>query len=132
MSALTDPIADLLTRVRNATRVHKKEFFIPYSKMRIDIVALLKKEGYIEDYQLDRTERHPRLKVIPRYVGNKSAITGLRRISRPGLRRYVSSQEIPRVLGNMGIAILSTSRGVLTGHEARRQHLGGELLATIW
>ncbi|MFZ4116546.1 MAG: 30S ribosomal protein S8 [Chthoniobacterales bacterium] len=132
MSALTDPIADLLTRVRNATRVHKKEFFVPYSKIKSDIIAILKKEGYIERYELDHTEAHPRLKVTPRYVGNKSAVTGLRRISRPGLRRYVSSQEIPRVLGDMGIAIISTSRGVLTGHEARRQQIGGELLATIW
>lgn len=132
MSALTDPIADLLTRVRNATRVHKKEFFVPYSKIKSDIVVILKKEGYIERYELDNTETHPRLKIIPRYVGNKSAVTGLRRISRPGLRRYVNSQEIPRVLGDMGISIISTSRGLLTGHEARRQKVGGELLATIW
>jgi small subunit ribosomal protein S8 len=132
MSSLTDPIADLLTRVRNATRVHKKDFFVPYSKMKNDIVSILKKEGYIEHYDLDHTEVHPRLKITPRYVGKKSAVTGLRRISRPGLRRYVSSQEIPRVLGDMGISIISTSRGVLTGHEARRQKLGGELLATIW
>jgi small subunit ribosomal protein S8 len=132
MSALTDPIADLLTRVRNATRVHKKEFFVPYSKIKSDIVAILKKEGYIENYELDHTEAHPRLKIIARYVGKKSAITDLRRVSRPGLRRYVNSEEIPRVLGDMGISILSTSRGLLTGHDARRQKIGGELLATIW
>ena len=132
MSALTDPIADLLTRVRNSTRVNKKEFFVPYSKIKSDIVAILKKEGYIQDYALDRTEDHPRLKITARYVGKTSAIAGLRRISRPGLRRYVSSEEIPRVLGGMGISILSTSRGVLTGHEARQQKIGGELLATIW
>lgn len=132
MSALTDPIADLLTRVRNSTRVKKKEFFVPYSKIKSDIIAILKKEGYIEDYSLDRTENHPRLKITARYVGKVSAIAGLRRISRPGLRRYVNSEEIPRVLGGMGISILSTSRGVLTGHEARRQKIGGELLATIW
>ena len=100
--------------------------------MKNDIVSILKKEGYIEHYDLDHTEVHTRLKITPRYVGKKSAVTGLRRISRPGLRRYVSSQEIPRVLGDMGISIISTSRGVLTGHEARRQKLGGELLATIW
>lgn len=132
MSALTDPIADLLTRVRNSTRVHKKEFFVPYSKIKSDIIAILKKEGYIEDYSLDRTESHPRLKITARYVGKVSAISDLRRISRPGLRRYVSSQEIPRVLGGMGISILSTSRGVMTGDEARRQKVGGELLATVW
>lgn len=132
MSALTDPIADLLTRIRNAIQVHKKEFFVPYSKMKSDIVAILKKEGYITDYELDNTETHPRLKVVTRYVGKASAIAGLRRISRPGLRRYVGSEEIPRVLGGMGISILSTSRGVMTGHEARRQKVGGELLAYVW
>ncbi|KAB2644962.1 MAG: 30S ribosomal protein S8 [Verrucomicrobia bacterium] len=132
MSALTDPIADLLTRVRNATRVYKKEFYVPYSKIKCDIVSILKKEGYIERYELDHNETHPRIKITPRYVGKNAAVTGLRRISRPGLRRYVSSQEIPRVLGDMGISIISTSRGVLTGHEARRQKVGGELLATIW
>ena len=132
MSALTDPIADLLTRIRNAMQVNKKEFFVPYSKIKSDIVAILKKEGYITDYELDNTETHPRLKVALRYVGKTSAIVGLRRISRPGLRRYVGSEEIPRVLGGMGIAILSTSRGVMTGHEARRQKIGGEILAYVW
>ena len=132
MSALTDPIADLLTRIRNAMQVNKKEFFVPYSKIKSDIVAILKKEGYITDYELDNTGTHPRLKVALRYVGKASAIVGLRRISRPGLRRYVGSEEIPRVLGGMGIAILSTSRGVMTGHEARRQKIGGEILAYVW
>lgn len=132
MSALTDPIADLLTRIRNAIQVNKKEFFVPYSKIKSDIVAILKKEGYISDYELDNTETHPRLKVALRYVGKASAIAGLRRISRPGLRRYVGSEEIPRVLGGMGISILSTSRGVMTGHEARRQKTGGEILAYVW
>jgi small subunit ribosomal protein S8 len=132
MSSLTDPIADLLTRVRNATRVHKKEFFVPYSKIKKDIVIILKNEGYIEQYEIDTAVTHPRLKIIPRYVGKKSAVTGLQRVSRPGLRRYVSSEEIPRILGDMGISIISTSRGVITGHEARRQKLGGELLATVW
>lgn len=132
MSALTDPIADLLTRIRNAIQVHKKEFFVPYSKIKSDIATILKKEGYITDYELDNTEVHPRLKIVARYVGKAPAIAGLRRISRPGLRRYVGSEEIPRVLGGMGIAIVSTSRGVMTGHEARRQKVGGELLAYVW
>ncbi|HLB32829.1 MAG: 30S ribosomal protein S8 [Verrucomicrobia bacterium RIFCSPHIGHO2_12_FULL_41_10] len=140
MSALTDPIADLLTRIRNATSVQKKEFFAPYSKMKSDILAILKREGYIQDYELDHTETHPRLKIIARYVAKSSsgrqeqssAIVGLRRISRPGLRRYVGSEEIPRVLGGLGISILSTSRGILAGHEARKQNIGGELLAYVW
>ena len=132
MSALTDPIADLLTRIRNSVQVQKKEFFVPYSKIKSDIVAILKKEGYIDGYELDHSETHPRLKIVPRYLGKSAAIAGLRRISRPGLRRYVNSEEIPRVLGGMGIAILSTSRGVMTGHEARHQKIGGELLAYVW
>ena len=94
MSSLTDPIADLLTRGRNATRVHKKEFFVPYSNIKKDIVVILKNEGYIDQYEIDTAIAHPRLKIIPRYVGKKPAVTGLRRISRPGLRRYVSSEEI--------------------------------------
>lgn len=132
MSALTDPIADLLTCIRNATRVHKKEFFVPYSKIKSDIVAILKKEGYLESYELDKKETHPRLKIFPRYVGKSPAITGLARKSRPGLRCYVSSGEIPRVLGGLGVAIISTSRGLLTGQEARQQKIGGELLAVVW
>ncbi|MBX9743196.1 MAG: 30S ribosomal protein S8 [Chthoniobacterales bacterium] len=132
MSALTDPIADLLTRIRNATRVHKKEFFVPYSRIKNDIVAILQKEGYLESYELDKTEAHPRLRILPRYVGKASAITGLARKSRPGLRCYVNSEEIPRVLGGLGISILSTSRGLVTGQEARKQKIGGELLATVW
>lgn len=132
MSALTDPIADLLARLRNASQAQKKEIYIPYSKIKSDIIAILKKEGYINDYALDNSETHPRLKIDMRYVGKSGAIVGLKRISRPGLRRYVSSQEIPRVLGGMGISILSTSQGVMTGHEARRQKLGGELLAYVW
>ena len=132
MSALTDPIADFLTRVRNAVSVQKEEFFVPYSKMKSDIVAILKHEGYIEEYELDRAEAHPRIRIRPRYVGKTPAIAGLRRISRPGLRRYVSSDEIPRVLGGLGISIISTSRGILSGHDARKQKVGGELLAYIW
>ena len=132
MSALTDPIADLLTRVRNAVSVQKVEFFVPYSKIKSDIVAILKREGYIEDFELDNQETHPRIKVRPRYVGKTPAIAGLRRISRPGLRRYVGAKDIPRVLGGMGVAILSTPRGILTGQEAKSQNIGGELVAYVW
>ncbi|PYJ25027.1 MAG: 30S ribosomal protein S8 [Verrucomicrobia bacterium] len=103
MSTVTDPIADFLARVRNGTRAQRPELFIPYSKIKAEIV-----------------------------VNRASAITGLRRVSRPGLRRYVGADEIPRVLGGMGLAILSTSRGVLSGREARKQKIGGELLAYVW
>ncbi len=132
MSTVTDPIADLLTRVRNAARVQKIDIFIPYSKMKAEIVGILKDEGYVSDYSVDTSGAHPRLKITNKLVDGASAITGLRRVSRPGLRRYVGADEIPRVLGGMGVAIVSTSRGVLSGREARKQKVGGELLAYVW
>jgi len=132
MSAITDPIADLLTRLRNASSVRKPEFTVPYSKIKSEIVRLLKQEGYITDYELDTTTGKSILKVTTKFSGKSPAITGLKRVSKPGLRRYVGSEEIPRVLGGLGVALVSTSRGVLTGQEARRQKVGGELLAYVW
>src|SRR5215470_10153196 len=124
MSTVTDPIADFLSRVRNSTQAQKAEMFVPYSKVKSEIARILKEEGYISDYELDTTAAHPRIKIMNR----SRAITGLRRVSRPGLRRYVGAKEIPRVLGGMGTAILSTSRGVMSGREAKKQKVGGELL----
>jgi small subunit ribosomal protein S8 len=132
MSTVTDPIADLLARVRNGTQAQKLEMFVPYSKIKSEIVRILKEEGYITDYALDTTAAHPRIKITNKLANRTSAITGLKRVSRPGLRRYVGADEIPRVLGGMGTAILSTSRGILSGREARKQKVGGELLAYIW
>lgn len=132
MSTVTDPIADLLARVRNAATAQKSELFVPYSKIKAEVVRILKQEGYITEYEIDTTAAHPRIKITNKMVNRTSAITGLKRVSRPGLRRYVGAQEIPRVLGGMGIAILSTSRGVLSGREAKKQKLGGELLAYVW
>lgn len=132
MSTVTDPIADLLARVRNAAAVQKHEMFVPYSKIKNEIVRILKDEGYITDFELDTTAAHPRIKITNKIANRTSAITGLKRVSRPGLRRYVGAQDIPRVLGGMGVAILSTSRGVLSGREAKKQNVGGELLAYIW
>ncbi|MDQ2867874.1 MAG: 30S ribosomal protein S8 [Verrucomicrobiota bacterium] len=132
MSTVTDPIADLLARVRNSARAQKAEMFVPYSKVKSEIVRILKEEGYITDYAMDTTAAHPRIKITNKMVNRISAITGLKRVSRPGLRRYVGAKEIPRVLGGMGVAILSTPRGVLSGREAKKQNLGGELLAYIW
>ena len=130
---MTDPIADMLTRLRNAARAHKPEFIVPYSKLKSEIARILEKEGYIAGFQLEPTQKgRPNLKIRNKFVNKASAIAGLRRVSKPGLRRYVKADEVPRVLGGMGIAVLSTSRGVLTGHEARRQNVGGELLAYIW
>src|SRR5437879_7829768 len=132
MSTVTDPIADFLARVRNGTRAQKPEMLIPYSKINAELARILKDEGYISEYSIDTSAAHPRIKITNKMVNRSSAITGLRRISRPGLRRYVGADEIPRVLGGMGVAILSTPRGVLSGREARKQKVGGELLAYVW
>ena len=132
MSAVTDPIADLLARVRNGVRAQKLDIVVPYSKTKAEVVRILKDEGYISDYAIDTSAAHPRIKITNKLVDKASAITGLRRVSRPGLRRYVGADEIPRVLGGMGVAILSTSRGVLSGREAKKQKVGGELLAYVW
>ena len=129
---MNDPIADLLTRLRNAAGAKKSEFKMPYSKLKSEVAKVLKKEGYISDYELDTTEKHPQLKIRIKFINKTSAIAGLKRVSRPGLRRYVGAGEIPRVLGGMGIAVLSTPRGVLSGQEARKQNVGGEVLAYIW
>ena len=132
MSTVTDPIADFLARVRNGARAQQPEVLIPYSKIKAEVARVLKEEGYISDYSVDTSAAHPRIKVINKLVDRSSAIAGLRRVSRPGLRRYVGADEIPRVLGGMGMAILSTSRGILSGREARKQKVGGELLAYVW
>lgn len=130
---MTDPIADMLTRLRNAARAHKTEFLVPYSRLKSEIARILEKEGYIAGFELETTQKgRPNLKIRNKFVNKASAIAGLSRVSRPGLRRYVKADEVPRVLGGMGIAVLSTSQGVLTGQEARRQNVGGELLAYIW
>jgi small subunit ribosomal protein S8 len=132
MSTVTDPIADLLARVRNGTQAKKVEIFVPYSKIKAEVVRILKDEGYITDYSVDTEAAHPRIKITSKLVDRTSAITGLKRVSRPGLRRYVGAEEIPRVLGGMGISILSTPRGVMSGREAKKQKVGGELLAYVW
>jgi small subunit ribosomal protein S8 len=132
MSTVTDPIADFLARVRNGARALQPEVLVPYSKIKAEIARILKEEGYISDYEVDTSAAHPRIKVINKLVDRSSAIAGLRRVSRPGLRRYVGADDIPRVLGGMGLAILSTSRGILSGREARKQKVGGELLAYVW
>jgi small subunit ribosomal protein S8 len=132
MSTVTDPIADFLARVRNGARAQKQEVLIPYSKIKAEIARIFKEEGYISDYSVDTSGAYPRIKVVNKLVDRSSAIAGLKRVSRPGLRRYVGADEIPRVLGGMGLAILSTSRGILSGREARKQKIGGELLAYVW
>jgi small subunit ribosomal protein S8 len=132
MSALTDPIADYLTRLRNASRAEKGELSLPYSRMKSDLSRVLKKEGYITNFVVEGEGAEKKIRVTTKFVEQTPAITNLHRVSRPGLRRYVSSDEIPRVRGGQGIAILSTSRGVLSGREAKRQKVGGELLAFVY
>ncbi len=132
MSNLSDPIADFLTRLRNASLAGKTEVIAPYSKIKVEIARLLKQEGYINSYEVATDGKFPEIKIATKIANRIPAITGLKRVSRPGLRRYVGADEIPRVLGGMGISILSTPRGVVTGREARKQKVGGELLAYVW
>lgn len=132
MSQLSDPIADFLTRLRNASRAAQAEVRVPYSKMKAEIARILKQEGYITNFELDTTGDRPQIRVVNKLAGRKTAITGLKRVSKPGLRKYVGAGEIPRVLGGMGIAILSTPKGLMTGREAKFQNVGGELLAFVW
>lgn len=132
MSNLSDPIADFLTRLRNANSAKLQEVNVPYSKIKAEIARLLKQEGFIANYELDTEGARPTIKITNKLVNRTSAITGLKRVSRPGLRRYVGSNEVPRVLGGMGIAILSTPQGIITGRQAKKQNVGGELLAYVW
>ena len=132
MSALTDPIADFLTRLRNATKAQKTQLALPFSTIKSDMARVLKEEGYIADYTVEGEGAEKHITVKTKFVSQASAITGLQRVSRPGLRRYVGATEIPRVRGGQGIAILSTPRGVLSGREAKRQNVGGELLAYVY
>lgn len=133
MAQVSDPIADMLTRIRNASRARHERTVIPASNLKGAIARVLKEEGYIKDYVLHRDDRQGEITVFLKYVeGNQPAIREIKRISRPGLRRYVPKNEIPRVLNGLGISILSTSKGVLVDREARRQGVGGEILCTVY
>jgi small subunit ribosomal protein S8 len=134
--SMTDPIADFLTRVRNGITAAHEEVEIPSSKLKREMARILKEQGYIRDFAVEApTPDHPGeiIRVSLKYTEERrSAITGLKRISRPGQRTYVNHTQIPKVLGGMGTAIVSTSRGVMTGHEARDAGVGGEVVAHIW
>jgi len=130
---ITDPIADMLTRIRNAIMVRHDSVLIPASKMKLAISRILKEEGYVGDYEVVRGKPQRLIKIHLKYDNkNQPVLTGLERISKPGLRVYVQKKEIPRVYGGLGIAILSTPQGVMTGQKAWRQAVGGELLCYIW
>ena len=128
---MNDPISDLLTRIRNANRALLPVIDVPHSKIKESIVGILKKEGYITDFAVEG--KVPKtIKVKLKYQGKKSIIEGLSRVSTPGLRRYVGATEIPRVRGGLGVAVVSTSEGLLTDVQARRKNIGGELLCYVW
>jgi small subunit ribosomal protein S8 len=131
---MTDPIADLLTRIRNANKMRYEKLNIPASKVKIDILNVLKQEGFIQDFKLVKSETDPQgvAEVTLKYVGNERVIKGLKRISKPGLRVYAKSSELPRVLNGLGIALISTSQGIMTDKNARTLNIGGEVLAYVW
>ncbi|MHB8189019.1 MAG: 30S ribosomal protein S8 [Ferrimicrobium sp.] len=135
--SMTDPIADMLTRIRNASRVRHETVRMPGSKMKVAIAEILKREGYIQDFQLTSAEPRPGsvLELQLRYVGERrarAAINGIQRVSKPGLRVYTQSASAQRVFGGMGVAVLSTSRGLMTDTEARRAGVGGEVICHVW
>ena len=129
---VTDPIADMLTRIRNANSMRYKEVEIPSSKIKIEIAKILKKEGFIADYKIKKNNIQDILVLSLKYDGKERVITGLKRISKPGLRVYVKANEVPTVLNGLGIAIISTSKGMMTDKEARKGSHGGEVVAYIW
>lgn len=130
---MTDPIADLLTRIRNANIAYHETLDVPASKMKLSLVEILKAEGYIRDYVYIADNKQGIIRLQLKYGPNKErVITGLKRISRPGLRVYARKDEVPRVLGGLGIAVLSTSRGLMTDKEARQAGVGGEVICYVW
>ena len=128
---MTDPIADLLSRIRNASRANLTDVKAPHSKVKESIARVLEKEGYVTGVAVEGDKvKHINLKL--KYKGRKAVIEGLQRISRPGLRTYVGSKEIPRVRGGLGVALISTPEGVMAGNDARRKNLGGEVVCYVW
>ena len=128
---MSDPISDLLTRIRNAGAAHLPVVELPHSRIKENVAKVLQSEGYVGEVSVEG-ELKKKIKIRLKFNGKKSVIEGLKRVSKPGLRRYVGSTEIPRVRGGLGVAILSTSEGILTDTQARKKNLGGELLAYIW
>ena len=129
---VTDPIADMLTRIRNAQLARHRRVDMPTSKLKVEVARLLKQNHYIHDYKVLDDGKHPVLRLYLKYFQDKPVIRELRRVSKPGLRQYVGVDEIPRVRNGLGMAVLSTSRGVMTDREARAAKVGGELLAIVW
>ncbi|HPT87556.1 MAG TPA: 30S ribosomal protein S8 [Bacillota bacterium] len=129
---MTDPIADMLTRIRNATIVRDKVVEVPSSKIKKELAKIFKEEGYIADYEIIDDNKQGIIRLYLKYNGKEKVISGLKRISKPGLRVYAGKDEIPRVLGGLGIAILSTSKGIMTDRQARAEGIGGEVICYVW
>ena len=128
----TDPIADMLTRIRNANQQKHETVSIPYSDLKNDLANILKDEGFVTDFVVNEEGNHKNIVITLKYKGNERVITGLKRVSKPGLRQYAKVNEIPKVLNGLGIVVLSTSQGLMTDKEARAKNIGGEVLAYIW
>ena len=130
---LNDPVGDMLTRLRNASRAHHERVVFPSSKLKLEILRVLKDEGFIADYVEHERRPQNEVTVMLKYGPERTPVlAGIKRVSKPGIRRYVPVRDIPRVLGGLGISILSTSKGVLVDHEARKQNVGGELICTVY
>jgi small subunit ribosomal protein S8 len=131
--SMTDPIADMLARIRNASTAMHDEVFVPSSKIKKNIAQILQEEGYVDGFEVEQDAGHPVIKIHLRYTEERErAISGLRRISKPGRRVYRGATDLPRVLGGLGIAIVSTSQGLMTDKQARHNKVGGEILAYVW
>lgn len=128
----TDPIADMLTRIRNANQQKHETVSIPYSNLKNDLANILKNEGFVTDFVVNEEGNHKNIVITLKYKGNERVITGLKRVSKPGLRQYAKVNEIPKLLNGLGIVVLSTSQGLMTDKEARAKNIGGEVLAYIW
>jgi small subunit ribosomal protein S8 len=132
---MTDPIADMLTRIRNANVAFHDDVIMPSSKVKEALAKILVREGYIEDFAVEDDPEHParKLKIVMKYTSDRQrTISGIRRVSKPGLRVYTKATDVPRVLGGMGIAVLSTNQGLMTDREARQRRVGGEILCHVW
>jgi small subunit ribosomal protein S8 len=129
---MTDPVSDMLTRIRNALRIRAEKVDIPASRMKVEIARILKEEGFIKTYKILKDKRQGILRIVPRYVKSESVINGLKRISKPGRRVYVDSKGIPKVMGGVGIAILTTSKGIMSDKASRREGAGGEVICYVW
>ena len=129
---MTDPLADMLTRIRNAALVKSEKVDVPASRLKLEIAKILKEEGFIRAYKILKDKRQGILRLTLKYADNDNVISGLKRVSKPGRRVYVGSQEIPRVMGGVGIAILTTPQGILSDRTCRRESVGGEVICYVW